>query len=149
MPDRADNPDDLRLTVAIRADAASIWNAITLDDQRRRWWPYLELQARAGGDVVERWHDADGREQWTRGQVLDMEPHRRLRCSWRDDGWPAATQVEIALGDGDEDGSTQVALRHSGWQQLADGAALRAAHLQGWSMHLAHLKAFVEGRPPL
>jgi uncharacterized protein YndB with AHSA1/START domain len=139
----ADNTDDLRLTVEIAADPASVWSAIANGERRRIWWPDLELEARAGGTLLERWRDAGGREQWTRGAVRDIEEGRRLRCSWRDDGWPADTELEIRLR---REGArrTQVLLRHSGWRRLPDGAALRAAHREGWSMHLADLKAFVE-----
>ncbi len=143
MSHPADSPDDLLLTVDVRADAASVWHAIASPEQRRCWWPQLELETRVGGAVLERWRDGSGCEQWTRGAVLDVEHERRLRCSWRDDGWPAATEVEIVLRR-EAERHTRLALRHCGWERLAGGATLRAAHREGWSLHLADLKAFLE-----
>lgn len=134
----------LELTILVHADRASVWDAIAVSDRRTRWWPHLELEARVGGRLLERWRDDADRERWTRGEVLGLEDGRRLRCSWRDDGWPAATEVEIALEPAEAE-TTRVALRHSGWEGLPDGAALRAAHARGWARHLANLKAVAEG----
>ena len=137
-----DDLDALFLEVEIQEDARSVWSALVDDEQRREWWPDLALRAELGGALLEDWRDDEGNQQRTRGQVLDLEPERRLRCSWQDDGWPAATEVDILL-DGGVD-STRVALRHSGWQALPAAQHLRDAHRTGWSMHLANLKSFVE-----
>ena len=121
-----------------------MWAAIADPERRRRWWPQLDLEARAGGQLLERWHDERGAQQWTRGEVLEAEPGRRLRCSWRDDGWPAATELDVVLSSAGPD-ATEIVLRHAGWEGLPDGAALRAAHARGWSAHLADWKAHAEG----
>ena len=67
---------------------------------------------------------------------------RRLRASWRDDAWPAETEVELTMREEGE--ATRLRLRHSGWHRLPDGAPLRSAHREGWSLHLAGLKAYAE-----
>lgn len=132
----------LLLEVDVRSDAASVWTALVVDEHRREWWPHLAMRAELGGALLEEWQDEEGHRQRTRGEVVDLEPERRIRCSWQDDGWPAGTEVEIALVD--RAGGTRVVLRHTGWRSLPDGRQLLKAHRMGWSMHLANLKSYVE-----
>ena len=134
--------DEVRVDVVVGASARAAWAALTAPEQRRRWWPQLELDPRVGGRLVETWHDGSGAQQTTRGTVLDLVPEQRLRCSWRDDGWPAATEVLLTLRPAQE--TTVVELSHRGWDRLEDAEALRDAHRRGWAMHLADLRAFVE-----
>ena len=135
-------PDVLLLDVTVRGDPPSVWKALVDAEKRRGWWSYLSLRAELGGELLETWRDDEGREQQTRGSVLAIEPERRLRCSWQDDGWAAPTEVEITL-TGRTD-ATQVHLRHSGWHVLPEGQRLLDAHRAGWAMHLSNLKSFVE-----
>lgn len=109
--------------------------------QRASWWSHLELDARPGGALLERWNDGTGREQATRGEVVETDPPWRLRATWRDDGWPAATEVTISLTA--ERGQTWIRLSHRGWDALPDGDALRAAHRDGWRSHLTRWAAHV------
>lgn len=104
-------PDVLLLDVMVRGDPRSVWKALVDDEQRREWWSYFSVRTELGGELLETWRDDEGREQQTRGEVLAIEPERRLRCSWQDAGWAAATEVEITL-TGLIDG-TKVDLRHS------------------------------------
>ena len=136
--------DALEFDVLIDAPVALVWSAFAEGQHREAWWSYLDLDARPGGQLLERWCDADGQERQTRGQVLEADAAaHRLRCSWRDDDWPSATQVELTMGK--EGGTTRVRLRHAGWDGLPDGARLRSEHREGWSRHLANLKDYAEG----
>jgi uncharacterized protein YndB with AHSA1/START domain len=134
----------VELEIAIQASVETVWQAVVSAEHRRGWWSYLELDPRPGGLVIERWRDDAGREVTTAGQVLELESPRRLRCTWGDDDWSAATELELDLrGEG---ATTHVRLRHVGWERLgADGARLAAAHRAGWQRHLENLTAFVEG----
>jgi len=141
-----DDLDDLRVSLEVGAATGAVWAALVDPAKRREWWPYLHLDARVGGDLLEVWRDGAGREQRTRGTVLAVEPGRRLRCSWRDDGWPASTVVEVVLHR--ESFGTLVVLAHTGWTRLPAASELRAAHRDGWAMHLGNLGAHLErGRP--
>ena len=139
----AADPQTIELTVRVDAPAATVWEALADDGHRRRWWSYLDLDARPGGRLLERWRDRDDRERTTSGGVLEAESPRLLRCTWSADDWPAETEVEIALRpDGD---ATVLRLRHGGWERLGGLASeLRPAHEQGWRMHLDDLKRYVE-----
>jgi uncharacterized protein YndB with AHSA1/START domain len=134
----------VELEIAIQAPVETVWQALVSADHRRGWWSYLELDPRPGGLVTERWRNDAGREVTTAGHVLELESPRRLRCTWRDDDWPAATELELDLRY--ENDTTHVRLRHVGWERLGeDSARLAAAHRAGWQMHLENLTAFVEG----
>ena len=120
-----------------------VWRAITADERRRAWWSYLDLDARPGGHLVERWRDAQGREMTTSGRILEVEEPHQLRCTWRDEDWPVATEIELSLHAEGE--TTRLRLRHGGWERLGDrGVQLRSAHREGWETHLGNLKRYVE-----
>ena len=137
------SPDDVGVEIAVAAPIAAVWRALVDDHHRHAWWPYLDLEARRGGRFVERWRDADGRAVTTSGEVLEIEAPHRLRCTWRDEDWPAATEVELVLSADGE--ATRVRVGHAGWQRLGElGGRLRPQHADGWRMHLASLKRYVE-----
>ena len=123
--------------VLVAAPAEQVWSTIVEREERARWWPYLDLDATTGGRFEERWTDATGTEVVTSGEVLEIERSRLLRLSWKDDGWPVATEVELRL-DPLRD-ATLVGVRHTGWSSLPDASALVPDHRAGWRMHLEDL----------
>jgi uncharacterized protein YndB with AHSA1/START domain len=142
---RAGSPA-VELDIAIHAPAGAVWQALVSDEHRRAWWSYLELDPPTSGVVVERWRNHAGREVTTGGHILEVEPPHRLRCTWRDDDWPASTEVEFKLRSKGE--TTRVRLRHIGWERLGEDAArLAAAHR--WLTHLENLKAHADGEAGL
>jgi len=102
MPPSDGHSIKLTVDVDVDAPAAIVWNALVHDEHRHRSWSYLGLDGRPGGRLLERWHDAQGRERTTSVKSWRFD---HLSCSaapWRDDDWPAATEVEFALqADGD------------------------------------------------
>jgi uncharacterized protein YndB with AHSA1/START domain len=134
--------DALVVEADLPASRESVWRAVTVDECRQAWWPYLELDATPGGRFIERWRDAAGRDRVTSGVVLGHEPPVRLRLSWRDEDWSASTVVTLTLEA--RGGITRAQVRHCGWHALGvRGADLRADHLRGWEMHLANLRAYI------
>lgn len=131
---------DERITVA--APVERVWHAIIDSDARRAWWGYLDLDPRVGGRFEERWTDADGNPKRTHGQVRELAHERLLRLSWADEGWPEVTDIHLSLAEAD--GGTEVRVRHIGWDALASGPALAAAHQAGWRMHLQNLSQYLE-----
>lgn len=119
-------------SVLVPAPPERVWWWITDAGGRAAWWPYLDLDATPGGRVEERWDDVV-----TSGEVLEVDPARLLRLSWEDDGWPAATEVELRLEP--EQAGTRVTVRHSGWEALPDPESLVREHRAGWRMHLDDL----------
>jgi uncharacterized protein YndB with AHSA1/START domain len=141
MPGPAESAS-IDLEIDIHASVWDVWHAL-VTDKRRAWWSYLELDPRPGGRLIERWQDETGRSIITEGEILGIDAPHRLRCTWRDEEWPAATELEFELRQ--EGDRTRVRLHHVGWEHLGDeGPPLRLAHLGGWKMHLADLKSFVE-----
>lgn len=128
--------DVVEVDVWMAATPERAWQVFARDELRADWWPWLELDPRPGGRLVERWTDGDGREVLTSGRIELVQPPRRLVASWRDDDWPASTRVSIELAPAEP--GILVRVRHEGWQALgADGAALAEAHAAGWRQHLA------------
>ncbi|HEX2047075.1 MAG TPA: SRPBCC domain-containing protein [Acidimicrobiales bacterium] len=123
---------EVRESVLVTAPAERVWSLIADAEERARWWPWLDLDATPGGRMEERWEGTR-----TTGDVLEADPPSLLRLTWRDDGWPATTEVELRLepeGDG-----TRVTVRHTGWDALPDARTLVAAHGAGWRAHLDDL----------
>ena len=116
--------------VVVPAPPERVWSLVI---HPAGWWPYLELDAVPGGRFEERWQ-----EIVTSGDVLDVDPPRLLRLSWKDEGWPAATEVELRLEPAAE--GTLVTVRHTGWAALPDAETLVAGHRAGWRMHLEDLR---------
>lgn len=135
----AGGPDPLVCeAVLVAAPAERVWSAITDAHQRAGWWPYLDLDPSPGGRFEERWTDGAGNEVVTSGRVLEVAPPHLLRLSWQDDGWPAATEVELCLEP--QQAGTLVRVRHTGWSTLPDAQALVRDHRAGWRMHLEDLR---------
>ncbi len=130
----------------VPAPPERVWDAIVDDARRGAWWSYLRLDARPGGRLEERWTDALGAEVVTSGEVVDAVPLRGLRLTWADEGWPAATVVDISLEPCPA--GTAVTVRHTGWDRLPGGDALAAAHAAGWRAHLDDLRRLFDPPPP-
>ena len=86
------------------------------------------------------WHaltDGADHEVLASGKVVEADRPRFLRLHWQ------GTDVQVLLdayGDG-----THVTVRHRGWQDGPDGAALMAAHRAGWRAHLRALRLALSG----
>ena len=127
----------------VAARREDVWRAIVDAEARAGWWPYLDLDAAPGGRMEERWTDGAGAEVVTAGEVVEVIEPRLLRLTWKDDGWPAATEVELRLER--QQGGTLVAVRHTGWDSFPDPRALVAAHRAGWRAHLEDLRSLLRG----
>jgi uncharacterized protein YndB with AHSA1/START domain len=128
-------PLKLELELACPPDHAfAVWT-----ERFDQWWPRshtvtgdpaaVVLEPHVGGRLYER--TADGAEiDW--GEITAWEPPRRLAYRWhirRDRA--DATDVEIAFTDAG-DGTTRLAIVHSGWERLAGGQTWRDANRGGW-----------------
>ena len=118
------------------------------------WWPLdkysigeteiveVVFEEQVGGRVFER--HADGSEAgW--GRVLSWDPPGSFSMSWSPGSDPAkATELSVrfaAEGDG-----TRVALEHSGWEILAEGAhETRNSYDGGWESVLGYYTRQLNG----
>ncbi len=117
----------------------------TFTERIGSWWPlashsiggvraeHVELEAREGGLLVERYGD-DERAVW--GKVLAWEPPHRLLLSWHP-GQDASLATEVEVTFGESPGGTRVTLEHRGWDRLgADAEAARLSYDEGWPIVL-------------
>lgn len=119
-----------------------MWRALTDPADRAEWWHDVDLDVAVGGKLEERWSDDTGTPMLTTGHVLAVEAPARLRFAWADEGWPAATAVEISLRE--VDGQTVVRITETGWHLLPHGDTLAADHRAGWRAHLTNLRRHLE-----
>ncbi len=132
-------PAPIVVSVELALEPARAYAAFT--EGFADWWPAAthslsrcgdarcRFDARRGGFVGER--APDGRElAW--GEVLVVDPGRRLRFSWYPGREPASAQwvdVEFAPGPA----GSRVTLTHGGWEALGEIAPLlRQEYLPGW-----------------
>ena len=105
------------------------------------WWPAgthslsredttrCRFEVRVGGTVDEQAPDGT-RHVW--GEVLAVEPDRRVRFSWHPGREPASAQwVEVEFLPAAN--GSRVTLTHGGWEALGEiGPLLRQEYVSGW-----------------
>jgi uncharacterized protein YndB with AHSA1/START domain len=99
------------------------------DVERLVWEPHV------GGAVYEVSTSGE-RKQWA--TVLAWEPPHRLVLAWEVNPAKLGTEVEVRFSE--LDGATRVDLEHRGFDNVTDGAAMRASYDPGWEAVLAHLE---------
>jgi uncharacterized protein YndB with AHSA1/START domain len=135
--------DKIELEVRIAAKPDTVFSFLNDAGRMAQWiGSTVELEPRPGGAMR---IDMNGRDI-ARGQVVAIEPNKRLVLSW---GWegeghpvpPGSSEVEITLAaDGD---GTRVVLRHTGLP-----APAVKDHEGGWNLLMPRLAAVGEGRDP-
>ncbi len=148
-------PPPIVVTVDLVVAPARAFAAFT--ERFGDWWPVAthslsrsratrcRFDARLGGMIEE--HAPDGsRHVW--GEVLLVEPGRRLRFSWYPgrDG-ETAQWVDVAFEPGPA--GSRVTLTHGGWEALGEiGPLLRQEYLPGWRHVLGELYVRYAQAPP-
>lgn len=136
-------PAPLVKEVTVAASLTRAWDVFTTGIDG--WWPVathsidpervreIVFEARAGGRIVERWHDGT---EWSWGEVDLCEPPHRVRFSWHPSKEPpAATEVEVTFTP--VEGGTRVRLEHRAWERLGDrGPDVRGDYDGGWDFVL-------------
>jgi uncharacterized protein YndB with AHSA1/START domain len=143
----ADVGDGLVLgSVEIAAGPERVFRALTTSELTT-WWgadgvyrtTSFTMDPRPGGA----WHTdgvgADGTNFRVEGQVLDIEPPRRLVYSWKP-SWDEGPPTRVAYSLTTIDGGTRVALRHTGFDGRPESCGM---HGQGWEQVLGWLAAYL------
>lgn len=139
-------------SVFVPAAPEAVYAAFT--DGIGAWWPVgthsvtgvavegLELEAHAGGLLVEVWADGT-RAPWA--HVVAVVPASLISFAWNPGGGPRpATTVEVAFTAIAE--GTQVRVTHSGWEPLGEEA--RMDYVAGWPFVLDRLALHVSRPGP-
>lgn len=115
----------------------AVWAAVTDPEQLAEWFPTtVEFERLQVGAAIE-FRFAQDAYPPMRGELLEVEPERRLTFTWGDD------RLTFELEP--RDGGAACRLCFSVVLDSADKAARDAA---GWEQCLDMLDAVVEGRPP-
>jgi uncharacterized protein YndB with AHSA1/START domain len=121
------------------------------------WWPAAthslsrqatarcRLEPRPGGPVDECAPDGSV-HVW--GEVLAVEPGRRIRFSWHPGREPASAQwIDVTFVGAA--GGSQVTLTHGGWEALGEiGPLLRQEYVPGWRLVFGQRFAEFASREP-
>jgi uncharacterized protein YndB with AHSA1/START domain len=133
----------VRRAVAVAAGPERAFEVFT--DQIGRWWPlatHSVFGERASvafedGRLVERFGDQVS--EW--GEVLEWDPPRLLRLTWRP-GNPAEEATEVTVRFHPDGDGTRVELEHVGWERHARPQQAAEDYSQGWPIVLG---AFADG----
>jgi uncharacterized protein YndB with AHSA1/START domain len=125
---------EVRVTLEIAASASTLWKFFT-DPVRFASWmgPGAAVELREGGELTVRYPGG----VVVRGEVLEVEPERRVAWSWRYEGAPAGSLTRVIVLLEPVARGTRVTLRHMGVRE----AEARRGHLVGWRHYVGALAA--------
>lgn len=142
------DPATLRLQRLLPGPIERIWAYLTDGELRRRWLAAGEMTLRPGADFEFVWRNDEisdapsrrpeefGKEHRMIGQILEVEPSRRLVITWFGE-----SEVVFELTPMGE--QVRLDLTH---RRLPDRSTLLGV-APGWHTHLDTLAAVAEGRP--
>ncbi|QDK37246.1 SRPBCC domain-containing protein [Bdellovibrio sp. NC01] len=137
--------DQIELSVTVRATAAEIWRALT--DETEDWWSEdVVLEPKKGGIFKEPWEDDAGRKMLASGKVLDVQPNKMIKFTWKEKDWPANAQTECTFEISEEAGKRVIKVVHTGWDSLPEAkrqSTIKDFHV-GWNYHLKELKSYLD-----
>jgi uncharacterized protein YndB with AHSA1/START domain len=132
--------------VEITASPERVFRALTTDELTR-WWGAVEgyrttaftIDLRPGGAWRSEGKGADGRAFHVEGEVIEVDPPRKLVQTWRP-SWESGPATTITYTLDAIDGGTRVTLRHTGFTnaQACEG------HSDGWTRVLGWLGAHLD-----
>jgi uncharacterized protein YndB with AHSA1/START domain len=149
-------PEPIVLVIDLRVPPGAAFAAFTR--HFGDWWPAAthslsrqpaaccRLESRPGGTVDERAPDGS-LHVW--GEVLAVEPGRRIRFSWHPGREPSSAQwIEVTFVAAD--GGSRVTLTHGGWEALGEiGPLLRQEYVPGWRQVFGQRFADFVSREPV
>jgi uncharacterized protein YndB with AHSA1/START domain len=145
----------LTLVRRIAARPSIVFEALTTAEGLAAWWgphdvPVIkaEFDARLGGAYLVRFRTTDGAEHEAVGEVLEVDPPRRVAMSWN---WAFGGEPEelgrtsrIEFDVRAVDGGSELTFTHA---QLRNEAS-EASHRYGWTGALDKLVRVLAAAPP-
>lgn len=128
----------LKLTRTLAQPAHEVYRAFTRTSVVRAWMcDAAQVDARNGGRLYVYWNDG----YYATGHFTTADPDKKLAFTWRGQGEPDVSRVQITLKE--KDGNTTVTLTHTigsgkAWAKAAQG--LEA----GWATALENLQSVLE-----
>lgn len=137
---------EVAINIELSRGVEEVWRAIFDHRVRRVWWSRsVALNDEPGSSFVELWRDGEGHEIHSRGEVLEIQPQRLLRLSWRDDDWPVETEVTLRLEP--LESGCRLELTHNGFSDLGPKLLFNLEEYQtGWADLLEELRSYLAGR---
>lgn len=135
------------LVIYVRATPERIFAALTSREESRRFFHETDLEPRLGGHF--RLLNDDG-EAIVAGKVLEFDPPRLLRMSWKELSEPDSAPGEVEYHI--EPAGLSTRLTVSNFDRPAPSAEYIAMGRNGWSFTLSSLKSLLENGealPPL
>jgi uncharacterized protein YndB with AHSA1/START domain len=135
----------------IKATPERIWDAITKPEDTARYFhgSHVEAELKPGGKFW--YHSPDRKQLWGDGQVVELDPPRRLVTTWHalwdeEIGKEKPSRVIWEI-EPQEGGYCKVTVVHD---RLED-APITAKHVggAGWTFVLSGLKTLIETNQPL
>jgi uncharacterized protein YndB with AHSA1/START domain len=143
-------PEQIERETVIAAPVERVWALLTEAEHLGRWFADAgaEIDLRPGGAMALRFEG----HGTVHGEVLEVEPHRRLAYRWGPSSELTAensTLVVFTLRD--ESGGTRLQVAESGFDALDAPTAQRAQQAErngrGWETQLGHLSDYAAGTP--
>lgn len=155
----SDNPSNtVRLTKLIKAPRQRVYDAWLDPEVRRQWWcaapeiacSVCDVDARVGGDYRVNMCGPDGKEWFTNGRFVCLDPPGKLTFTWNwehDPGFGGGSTVTVELFETtfNNQPATELVLTH----EKLGSPHERSEHTVGWMGALNSLAThFAPGSPP-
>jgi uncharacterized protein YndB with AHSA1/START domain len=132
--------------IYIRTTAEKLWNALTDPEQTKKYWAGTWQESEWKQGTAWRIMIPDGRVADS-GEVLEIEPHKRLVVTWRNEfrpelnaeGYSRLTYQLEQQGD-----MVKLSLTHEMLEPPAGPSKFIAAVSSGWPAILSSLKSMLE-----
>jgi uncharacterized protein YndB with AHSA1/START domain len=136
--------------VFVRATPEQVWDAITKPEFTTKYFYGTAIDSTLEVGSPYRSLSGEGNQTMVEGEILESDPPRLLRHSWRS-VWDEAQGIEPASRvtweiEGQEDGTTKLTVVHD---KLDASPATAASVAGGWAYILSGLKTLLETGEPL
>ncbi|MDA8237747.1 MAG: SRPBCC domain-containing protein [Chloroflexi bacterium] len=125
---------------------ARVWRALTEPELLARWLMATDLRPAVGEPFTFRQEPTPWWDGIVRGEVLEAEPDRRLRYTWRSGSGPNGVDTVVTWTlTATPAGGTRLTLEQSGF--LPGAAAAFEGAKQGWERMAVELGRVLESLP--